>query len=359
MSDFESVWKDLSPDQASLMGNGINYALDMSSGLAAQQAGIGLLNADRYSMRCFGKSELTGVAWPNIYRQDSTCVLFGDSRYTSSYRRGSFQVISDTQDGVVSEGVFLNPASTDVRIYGIAEFPTNGGPEHIEVAVDMLRLSEDVAPEIIDTTEQEIRNNVLGIIGVRGAEIATLMRSLNSLTAHNLVFTAGLSTGMEAGIFSDSTYDLATTLLKLAINDVREREESNTDLIDSASGQTLGAKFETANEGIVIIYRTGKFPDRIKLVSVNRPKIDEPLLFAEQFEISARDVTSSILILDSEDFDLRSIFQAIQTTGAGQTTDNGRFQGAELLSPMDDNNRRPLEQRISKIITDLTTQNVS
>jgi len=345
MSVETSQWTELTQIQTSFFAGHIESAKQIAFSPASQEAGIVALNASRYSFLTDPHQPLSAIAWPDPYEQNTACIVMGDTRRNGN--QSSFVRITETDDSYAVEGVALRlNYGRGANLYGRQLLLRHGVEDDLDiphVGAGFLMAAIEKAAAFAKT-DSPLKTGKPEIIGVEGNTTARLFRSLNSLGSNLVV--AG--TTAEKGVFTDQTYDLAQTLLKVAVTSIAQNPTTENSIILCAPNtRPFGAIFESEHDGITVIRRTDAYPDTIAVASIGRPRVGDSTIFVEEYSVQARGVSLEMMTIPAEAYNPKAILGALTLIGA-----NPKEADASIESSLDDRIKAIFRQRIARILTE-------
>ena len=318
----QGQWEMLDRHQTQLMLGRVAASSQCMFGKAAQQAGIGLLNATRFTVTMEDRT-YDAVTWPDSNMPRTTCFVAANDKLSSDEPYAFARVSEHPEKSLyIVEGVGLNLAHTKQGLYSTGRQAYNTmGEDTSAAAAGLAFFSSSLraarAKEHVTTYRPP---GAATKIGMRGDKIGSLVSSLITLDA-NLVF--GLAIMNQPGNLTDRTYDQAQAMLKKIISDSVSGKESSGTVLNGANGQPYGALFASDDHGIMVIRRINTYPQTIAFTLARQLSRDLGCT-VEHYLIQPRGVYTNVSTLQPDNFNGQSLLSMLPSLDTALTEDASR-----------------------------------
>lgn len=338
-------WIELSAEQGHFFAHQLEAARQATFSSTAHEAGIVALNAARYSFEPGSESLQNAITWPDLYERNTMCIASGERARASGL--ASFVRVTKMSHSYAAEGV-VTGLGYNRNLYG-RQLTQQEDVLDIDPAQIGANFMIAALRETSELGALSLQKPSQGIVGVEGDTVARMYRSLSSLGS-NLIVTGT----MPERNFTNQTYDLASSLLKVTINGILRDQTSDAKgvLLYNANNKPRGALFESDN-GIAAIYRTNGYPDSIALATVSRPRVDDHTLLVDQYSIQARAVSLDVMTLPVEAYNFPSLASAL---GSIKVTPKNIDTG--IVANLDAAETQAVEQKIIRLLSMRINQTV-
>jgi len=358
MSLETNRWTELTQDQAAFFSAqlaGVNQAVFSP---AAHQAGVTPLNATRYSMGVSGgsarRTSYEGITWPDPYEANAYCVALGTPQ-SRGLGTMSFARISAAPAHYEVEGVALNLTyrAGGGNLYGKQLMARYDMDEQSvgQLAGQFLITAQELAHKTGDVATEQKAGQLavkpsVQMSGVEGEVVARLFRSISSLGS-NLVIAGAMN---ERVSYSDQTYDLAQTLLKMTVNGIARNEHPEGDsVVTGQDRRPIGAVLATPS-GLAVIRRVNTYPETIGLTTADCPQPDSEEMFVSHHYIQARRTAIDTATVPANAYSPQGLLSVLPEMQRGPEK-----QSTADLPELSDTGRKRLEQTLVQLMNERAT----